>query len=295
MVNGMFWRTLITSASLSLFAALTAYPLVNSGNPGGNRSAPTGENGEPTDPGFANVGRMANPGGVYLGNGWVLTARHVGTQAIILTGGKTYKWDGVNAYSFPNAELRLFKLAEMPDLPTLKISSKTQDKGQFLVMIGTGGDSQDHLTYWRVDQSANPWVWTEVPERRLGNAAGVIAAPEDIKSWGTNRVSAVLPNPSLGELIVTDFSENPVERTPFEAQAITHDSGGAVFAQTADGGWELTGIMVTVAQLFPGQPEVVQKGNRQVIQSGVFGNVTLSVNLAPYRDKILEVTGLGDQ
>ena len=104
-----------------------------------------------------------------------------------------------------------------------------------------------------------------------------------------------MPHPKLGALIVTDFTENPAMSTPFEAQAVSYDNGGAVFVEN-DGHWQLAGIMVTVTKLFPNQPGIdkAPKGPK-TIGSGVFGNVTVSVNLAPYRHRILQVMGVDPQ
>jgi hypothetical protein len=80
--------------------------------------------------------------------------------------------------------------------------------------------------------------------------------------------------------------------TDFEAQAVNYDTGGAIFAKTDDV-WELAGIILTVTELYPGQPEVVRpEGKSLRIGSAVYGNLTLSVNLAPYRHRIMEITGL---
>ena len=38
------------------------------------------------DPGWANVGTRGNLSVIYLGNGWVLTANHVGSGAVIFEG-----------------------------------------------------------------------------------------------------------------------------------------------------------------------------------------------------------------
>lgn len=60
---------------------------------------------------------------------------------------------------------------------------------------------------------------------------------------------------------------------PNEAQAITGDSGGAVFRLTIDGNYELSGLMPAVGSSTsdPSDPD----------------NVTFIADLAAYRDKIL--------
>ncbi|MBC2595819.1 hypothetical protein H5P28_16255 [Ruficoccus amylovorans] len=284
-------RAAVWCLLLWLSAVLPAAGLVNCGNPGGNRNCPTGENGEPADPGFAYVGFVGGATGVYLGNGWVLTARHLPARDVRIED-TVYPWDGASDYKFPNAELRLFRLSEWPDMPALPITSSTPKRGQLVVMVGVGRDCADQVTYWQVNRATEPWTWTEVPSREQADAAGILSHPASAKSWGTNRISGLTEHPKLGALIVTDFTEDPSIRTPYEAQAVSHDSGGAVFVEDEDG-WKLAGIIATVTKLYPGQPGVEKSGKGTLqIGSGVFGNLTLAVNLAPYRHKILEITGL---
>ncbi len=291
-------RTLFISLSL-LGAPLLSQAVLNSGNPGGNLTAPTGQDGQPADPGFANMLEISGGAGVYLGNGWVLTARHINPKRVVVNGQTLLREEAIDdIYTFKDAELKLLHLTDEPDLPSMPIASSTPTTGTEVVMIGAGFLAQDHMTGWHVDQSTNPWTWTEVSSPQQANMAGVLTTqPMQRKmSWGTNRMSAVIQNPKMGDMLVTDFSGNPAERTAFEAQAVSRDSGGALFVQGADG-WEVAGIMATVARLYPGQPGVgVPEGLKEnIIGSGCFGNLTLSVNLASYRAKILEVTGLGKE
>jgi hypothetical protein len=288
----MFMRYVTLAISAWLLAVLPASALVNTGNPGGNRNAPTGMNGEPVDPGFAYVGQLGAATGVYLGNGWVLTARNLPPKDLTVNG-TTYSWDGVSDYKFPDAALRLYRLARWPDMPALSISSSTPGKGQLVVMVGAGRQAEGQLSYWNVNRAVgDEWAWAEVPSRELGNTAGIVCTEDCGPSWGTNRISGFYPHPKLGALLVTDFSDGPPLGTDFEAQAVNYDTGGAIFTEN-DGAWELAGIILTVTELYPGQPEVVRpEGKSLRIGSAVFGNLTLSVNLAPYRHRIMEITGL---
>ncbi|MDP0498278.1 MAG: hypothetical protein Q7Q73_18960 [Verrucomicrobiota bacterium JB024] len=290
-------RVLVSSLCLVLAPGLS-HALVNAGNPGGNLTAPTGQDGQPEDPGFANVLMIRGGTGVYLGNGWVLTARHVNPKWLMLDGQQVLAADAIDkSYSFKTAELKLFRLKEERDLPVVRIASAPPAPGQEIVMIGGGRASQDHFSFWQVNQTTTPWTWTQMPDQQGANAAGILVVEkQNAISWGTNRISAQMHNGHLGELLITDFSDKPGERTAFEAQAVSYDSGGPIFTRTASG-WELVGIMVTVAQLYPGQPGIVQPegGGPQFIGSGLFGNLTLAVNLVPYREEILKVTGLDDE
>ena len=54
--------------------------IIDSGDGTGNTSAPS------PDPGWSNVGLRGTWGAVYLGDGWVLTANHVGVGTVELDG-----------------------------------------------------------------------------------------------------------------------------------------------------------------------------------------------------------------
>ncbi len=268
-----------------LASALPLQAVVNAGNPGGNKKIPTGENGEPTDPGFLNVSSNGMSSAVYLGDGWVLTAKH--TRAIGFRYMRTnYKWDGVNNFVIPGADLRVFRLTEPLKLRPVRIVEKAPSVGTDVVMIGLGRASEEQISFWQVDNKQNPWVWTQVSEPSQANAAGILAPGKPVRSWGTNRVQQYSGDPQTSPMFITDFSDNPAERTPFEAQAVHNDSGGGVFVQDEDG-WALAGIMVSVGKLYPNQPGIQSKPI--FIGSAFFGNLTICINLAPHREYIHKV------
>ena len=68
---------------LLLGANHSAAVIIVTGDGTGNTTAPS------DDPGFDNVGSVNGLSGVYLGNGWVLTAGHVGSGPMVF-GGVTY-------------------------------------------------------------------------------------------------------------------------------------------------------------------------------------------------------------
>ena len=67
---------------------------------------------------------------------------------------------------------------------------------------------------------------------------------------------------------------------PHEGIATTGDSGGAVFYDNGSQ-WELAGILFAIS-LLGGQPP----------STSIYGNVTHMVDLAVYRDEILDVIAL---
>ena len=89
--------------------------------------------------------------GVYLGNGWVLTAAHIenGITSFIL-GGITYTAVPNSGQSISNGtvDLYMFQIASPPNLPLLVLSSSppvafasTQTPGSSVAMFGMGGSS----------------------------------------------------------------------------------------------------------------------------------------------------------
>jgi len=63
-----------------------------------------------------------------------------------------------------------------------------------------------------------------------------------VTRWGSNTVTAIFEDPTMGELVQAEFNANA---GPDECHLSTGDSGGAVFLQ--DGGtWKLAGINYSV-------------------------------------------------
>lgn len=265
-----------------IFGTVSGWALVNVGDPTGNTSAPTGTGMQPSDPGFANVGRVNNSTGVYLGNGWVLTANHVGAGTFTV-GGNSYAFNGVDSHQIGGADLRLFKLSTSPALSGVQISVTTPLIGSDAVMIGGGRTPQSTTTTWYVDSDVDPWLWDtmDFPEADR-TEEGYVTTSTRVVRWGTNVISSIVSDSygpySTMDFLVTSFSESPAQ-TAYEAQAVTNDSGGGLFVETVDG-WRLAGTMATVAT-FEDQP-----GGNNGAHNALFGNLTYSVDLADYADEI---------
>jgi hypothetical protein len=99
--------------------------------------------------GWNYVGSVNGASGVYLGNGWVLTAAHVGAGTFTLSGtAYTVRADsiqGVVGASGTSVDLTLFRLTMNPNLPSLTISAtaptplSSNSAGSEVAMIGYGG------------------------------------------------------------------------------------------------------------------------------------------------------------
>jgi hypothetical protein len=257
----------------------SAFGIINMSVPLGNTLSPTGLGSEPTDPGFDYVGKVNGSTGVYLGNGWVLTANHVGTGTFNLDG-TNYTYNGVDSHQIGGADLRLFKLSTNPMLAPLTIATVSPTIAADVVMIGAGRSPTSATpTTWFVDTTPDPWLWEEsyfVDADAL--LSGFETTSTKTKRWGTNVVED-LETVSYGtyaamDMIVTDFDQ--VGGTAFESQAVTNDSGSALFVDNGSG-WELAGTIVTVGN-YSGQPGGAS--------SAVFGNVTYAIDLSAYATEI---------
>jgi hypothetical protein len=247
----------------------------------GNTTAPT------DDPGWANVGVRGIGTGVYLGNGWVITAAHVGGGSIVLNGG-TYAMLAGSGTTLTNngaagksaaTDLYMFRLTATPTgLATIAIAATSPAANAAVTMIGAGRD-RGAFTQWSVNTGTTPWTWTEVSSG--GNAAGYKTLSNRTMRWGTNTVNA------SGEWINDGYGDINALNTVFtytpsysnESQATYGDSGGGVFRKNGST-WELSGLMLTVAG-YSGQPDPGA--------NAVFGDFTFAADLSFYRSQITAI------
>jgi len=217
------------------------------------------------DPGWQHVVRRGGTSAIYLGDGWVLTARHAGMGEVKLDE-QVYPavpdsmfWLDTPGAQGVKADLILFRVDPAPALPRLAISRERPEMGAKLILVGYGGGIGE------------PTEWNGRP--------GFQRARNGFKRWGTNLAEpglGIVPGPqgTLTRCFEMTFSSRG---TPHEAQAAVGDSGGAVFAQGAEG-WELAGVMVAVGTM-PGQPRPLT----------LYGNSTSAADLSLYRPQILRV------
>jgi hypothetical protein len=218
------------------------------------------------DPGWAYVGQRGSTSAVYLGNGWVLGVRHGGPGDLVL--------DGVTYPAVPKsmvqlvkpgakdtkADLILFRVDPAPDLPELPLREEPLHFGTHVTFIALG-QGRGEAIEWQ-------------------GLAGFRWKPPAVKRWGTNRVYAggidvtVANTTWITRCFQTDFSPHG---TPHETQAAVGDSGGAVFAKGLRG-WELAGLLVSIAGSTEQEPK-----------TALYGNVTNAADLGYYRPQILKV------
>jgi hypothetical protein len=196
----------------------------------GNTTAPA------DDPGWDRVGTVNGSTGVYLGEGFVLSAQHVGAGDLLL-GSTTYNLDlaytpqylqtqsGPDAY----ADLVIFRILNAPSASLLPIYGSSSEIGMTGTYIGYGLDRGAEVP----DQG---WLWGSTATKR----------------WGQNVIDTtftISEGASFYESLVSDFDRVGGSGTglPEEAHAATGDSGGALFIKDA-GIWKLAGIITAVTE-----------------------------------------------
>ena len=236
----------------------------------GNTSPP--EN----DPGWRNVGQhLGSPSVVYLGNGWVLTAAHVGPSIVKLEGQSFDPIAGsptrvMNPDGSP-ADLLLYKIDGDPQIPALRIATSSPQVGQEVILIAAGSSRSERITVFTEDR---------------GIVDGFRWKSGQTKRWGTNIIEGEPRSVQVDETVTTavpivfDRIES-ASGTRHEASAAKGDSGGAVFAQVdpldPESPWVLSGLIFSVASA-PEHPK----------ESSFYGDATWVADLSQYRQGILE-------
>ena len=237
--------------------------LISTGDGTGNTTPPA------EDPGFENVGSIGNFSGVYVGNGWVLTANHVGENPIMLLG-VTYEPVIGSGVRFRNsdlsaADLKAFKLlGPDPPLPALAITESAPALDTLVTIIGNGRH-RGSATTW---EGLTGWNW--------GSGRTI--------RWGTNKISeeGVVVLGSQAFSIVFDKLSPGQANGQHEADIVNGDSGGAAFTGSSTTA-ELVGILFARG-VFTDQPIDTSLMDTQGV-----GNLGHVVDLFAYRNDILGI------
>lgn len=258
-----FFAPLALALALS-FADAASGVIIDAVDGAGNTSAP------PADPGWSYVGTRGSLTVVYLGDGWVLTANHVGAGDVSL-GGVVYPDLPGTAVRLHNpdaslADLKLFAIDPYPVMPLLPIASTSPSLGTDLVLIGRGRN-RGAATSWDPNGAPPP-----------GPIFGYEWLSSGTLRWGRNQVEEYPATPVLGTWSFASYFDAGVSDD--ESQAAIGDSGGAAFAWNG-AQWELAGITYAIAG-YAGQPA----------NTSLYGQVTYAADLALYRDEIVDITGL---
>ena len=242
-----FWMPgVLLCITATSFAIVDANSTTNTSDPGG---------GVP----WANVGSVNGGSGTYLGNGWVLTAAHVGAGPIAFDSG-AFQPDGrVIRLSNPDtslADILLYHLILTPGLTGSVVSSSTPAIGSLVDLVG----------YGRIRGSAEQSFSTE-----YGPKSGFYWSPNGTKSYGRNLIQTGVTTRTL--LGVGSFRGFILDFTPPDAQVATGDSGGAVFYKNS-ATWELAGMIEALASfVYP-------------LPASVYGDESWIMDLPTYKSQI---------
>jgi hypothetical protein len=251
----------------------------------------------PDNPGWNNVTVGANTRNfTYLGNGWALSAWHVGPdindppslQTLTFSSGTVSVIPNQN-YTIPNpsgsglsaeTDLRLVRLNTDPGLSPVTIAQTpltSSNLGQpvgDVVFIGNGRTRDSAASTWNGHQ-------------------GYFAMSDYTKRWGRNQIADddALLGGSDADLrgtvnlgtnenprhIVSMFTKFDFSAGNYEAQAVDRDSGSAVFHKNGSQ-WELIGIVNTI-YTYENQPA----------PSAFDGDYTSFADLTYYRGEIQSI------
>jgi hypothetical protein len=256
-------------ALLWLLLGISAHAIVQSTGDGMGTITPPGD-----DPGFAHVGITGNGlSGVYVGNGWMLTAAHVGEQSLTLS--------GVNYPAVPGSmvqleyapgvlsDLVLVRLATEPPLPPLVLSGTSPAVGNNVTLIGYAWDRAPGQICWNAS-------WAEIGCAPFAAHRGFKSAGPFRMRWGRNLVLTVGMEVDMGPWTTRGFDVVfDQSGVTYEAQGVPGDSGGAVFLKRGSQ-WELVGMMFAIT-IYEGQPYTT---------TAVFGQSTFLADIAWYKPQI---------
>lgn len=216
---------------------------------------------------------------------------HLGNQSSFSIG--AFSYETVDRISIEGSDLALIRFSQsdniMPSLQAINLSASTPSHTEPVVMVGRGQNRAQNAT---TDANTSDAV-------SISGNEGYTTTSTQLKRWGTNNVSNFGTQrgggpgggPGGTPIILNTFSigglSTDVFRTVFnepgsgewlttnQAQGVTGDSGGGVFA--FDG--TLLGIMVAV-QALDENPN-----------NALFGNTTLIADIGTYRSSIDAETG----
>lgn len=314
----MRYRPSILGFALFGLPALAGAPmafgaLVALGDGTQNQDAPAGSTY------WNNLGTMGGGSGVYLGNGWVLTAGHVHggvDRALSFTIPKLNGGADANFMSTPGvfvplrttaggplADLLVFKLDDSPLLQGITPIrfGATPQVGAGITMTGSGFNRQVAEHFWRLVDPTKPdrTLWTDVtglPTQGTAQARGYLydTTSRTPKRWGTNVTVGFDGGGATDLYEIKDTNGNITQQTRIfgatfdrianEAQVVNFDSGGGVFA-----GNRLVGINLLKGDF--SYPDANNPNNLgQPANTAVFGNASYFADVFTYVDQIASIT-----
>ncbi len=265
---------------------------------GGNNSVP-----QPASPvaGLNNVGSIPsifqvvpNASGVYLGNGWVITAQHLGAISSgvnFVLNGNTFTSDGLDD-RIGTTDLQMFHLQvpnqtvanELSAIPSLNIASATPTVGATFYTKGFGS-TRSSMVYYEVTSqtsgspSTTTYTWTPSSSSGTFNAEGYSEINTHVLWYGANAASDTTATDSS----LVNFNDGSGKTNIFVSEFLPNggaqlsggDSGGGVF----DLNNNLIGINLVDFTHDANQPA----------NTAIYGNESGYADLSAYRTQILAI------
>jgi hypothetical protein len=277
---------------------------------------------------FNNETMMGTTNYVYLGDNWVLSARHVGVfSATFSTGTFSPVGQGVIVHNPPpsmaggasltaETDLRLIRINGDPGVPAVTVATESPptsgDAGSQVMFIGQGRLRATNQTHWAMNLSSPPTQWSTAEVPTGGNVHGYkTIANTRSKRWGTNRLADPSSSEFEDETFTTILSDTTAVM-PLETQdGVTRDVismvtrfdqvGGGILPFEAQAVAEDSGGTVFYNRGTIDNPNWVLAGivNATVIYDyqprayAVFGNATTFADLSyynqPYQSSICDI------
>ncbi|MDE0834974.1 MAG: hypothetical protein OSA84_01320 [Akkermansiaceae bacterium] len=190
---------------------------------------------------YASVGKLTDGlhttiggSGIYLGNGYVLTANHVGPFTSITFDGSTYyDHDGATPVQVAaGVDMKILRLTTTPTVGAVSIYTGSSELNNNATIVGWGV-GRDPAT--AVNSTVVPWGNVATSDKRWG--LNVPKATANI-SHGSGSFSALVT--------VLGGNSQPNQGLGADEAAVTlNDSGSGMF-QFLGGNWHLTGLTTNV-------------------------------------------------
>lgn len=257
---------------------------------------------------------------VYLGDGWILSAFHVGVPApteSLIFNGQSFNVIPNQSYVVRNqagqglstdTDLRMMRINGDPGLTPLPIASQPLFESSTpdgplrdVVIIGNGLTRFPELSSWNVDvrEGDDNDIWTEVAPG-TGELSGYkVDQPGGLtKRWGANRIAdedelfdtndddlrgQLRLTLGVGERDIISMVtrfDSPTEGGLPQESQAVPNDSGSAVFSQAGGQWELIGIVNSNVN-YENQPGI----------TAIYGNYTTFADLTYYRPDILRIMG----
>jgi hypothetical protein len=210
-----------------------------------------GDPGRQTTPAPFDLNRFVGRFGTVLATAvsprHFVSAAHAGGSTTAAFDDGTGRERFYSAVSLGNAQdLSLYRIGDNdPDLPTYApLWTNSNEIGKDVIAIGLG--TQRGAEVRDTGGELRGWTW---------------GASDSMRSWGTNVVSDLVTDPTMGDLLTFSFDRGA---GPTEGIYSALDSGGPMFVRDpADGAWKLAGVAYAV------------DGNFATSQAGPYSSMAL--------------------